>query len=173
LTSEQKSDIVLDFVRLNLGSYLRKIKKELNISIGTTQYQLDRLEKMGKIVSLKKPFYRSYYVASIRNYHYKTIMAVLIHERIGEILLYIIESGTPIQYDILKNVGITRPSVMWHLHRLINMNIIEELKHGKFKRYQLAGENRERMTGYILEIMEKYYPSLWDRWSSRITEFFQ
>jgi predicted transcriptional regulator len=135
LTSEQKSDIVLDFVRLNLGSYLRKIRKELNISIGTTQYQLDRLEKMGKIVSLKKPFYRSYYVASIRNYHYKTIMAVLIHERIGEILLYIIESGTPIQYDILKNVGITRPSVMWHLHRLINMNIIEELKHGKFKRY--------------------------------------
>ena len=64
-------------------------------------------------------------------------------------------------------------SVMWHLHRLINMNIIEKLKHGKFKRYQLAGENRERMTGYILEIMEKYYPSLWDRWSSRITEFFQ
>jgi hypothetical protein len=53
------------------------------------------------------------------------------------------------------------------------MNIIEELKHGKLKRYQLAGENRERMTRYILEIMEKYYPSLWDRRRSRITEFFQ
>lgn len=85
-------------------------------------------------------------------------MAVLTHERIGEILLYIIESGTPTQYDILKNVGITRPSVMWHLHRLINMNIIEELKHGKFKRYQLAGENREndeiytRNNGKVLSI---------------------
>lgn len=158
MTFEQKSDIVLDFVRLNPGSYLRKIKKELNISMGTTQYQLDRLEKMGKITSLKKPFYRNYYAASIRNYHDKTIMAVLTHERIGEILLYIIESGTPTQYDILKNVGITRPSVMWHLHRLINMNIIEELKHGKFKRYQLAGENREndeiytRNNGKVLSI---------------------
>lgn len=172
-TSEQKSGTVLDFVRQNPGSYLRKIRKELNISMGTTQYQLDRLERMGKITSLKKPFYRTYYSASISNDQDKIIMQVLTHERIREILLYIIESGAPTQNDILKNVGLTRPSVMWHLHRLINMNIIEELKHGKFKGYQLAGDDRERMSRYILEIMEKYYPSLWDKWSSRITEFFQ
>jgi predicted transcriptional regulator len=45
LSTELKWYAVLDFVQQNPGSHLRRIKKELNISMGTVQYQLDRLEK--------------------------------------------------------------------------------------------------------------------------------
>ena len=54
LHTELKYDAIRDFIQRNPGSHLRRIKKELNISMGTVQYQLNRLEKNGIITSSKR-----------------------------------------------------------------------------------------------------------------------
>ena len=59
LHTELKYDAIRDFIQRNPGSHLRRIKKELNISMGTVQYQLNRLENNGIITSSKRAFYRS------------------------------------------------------------------------------------------------------------------
>jgi hypothetical protein len=56
------------------------------------------------------------------------------------------------------------------MQRLIALNIIEEFKDGRYKRYRIIG-NQERWIN-MLAFMKNYYPSLWNKWSSRITEFF-
>lgn len=46
---EGTADMILRIIGSNPGSHLRKIKQDVNISMGTVQYHLDRLEKRGKI----------------------------------------------------------------------------------------------------------------------------
>jgi len=56
------------------------------------------------------------------------------------------------------------------MQRLIALDVIEEIKEGNYKRYRIIG-NHERWVN-MLAFMKNYYPSLWNKWSSRITEFF-
>ena len=58
--------------------------------MGTVQYHLYRLEKIGVVTSSKR-YYRSYFPVSINDEFDKKILEVLSHERIREILLLIIE----------------------------------------------------------------------------------
>ena len=48
------ADRVLRFIRENPSTHLRQIKKELGLAMGTIQYQLDRLEKAGRISSTSR-----------------------------------------------------------------------------------------------------------------------
>jgi len=51
---------VLCFIQDNPGCHLRRIKRSMNVSIGTIQYQLDKLEKMGRITSGRHGLYKYY-----------------------------------------------------------------------------------------------------------------
>ena len=44
---------ILQFIQQNPGLHLRKIKVRMHISMGTAQYHLDKLEKMGRITSTR------------------------------------------------------------------------------------------------------------------------
>ena len=70
-------DRVFEFIYNNPGSHFRKIKKELNLSVGTIQYQLNKLEKDGKIISIHHRFYKFYFPNGIFQDHEKQILQVL------------------------------------------------------------------------------------------------
>ena len=56
---------ILRFIQQNPGCHLRKIKVMMHISLGTTQYHLDRLEKMGRIASTRLGLYKHYFPIGI------------------------------------------------------------------------------------------------------------
>jgi len=53
---------------------------------------------------------------------------------------------------------------------LVALKITEEIKDGRYKRYRMSGTHERWIN--LLFFMKNYYPSLWNKWSSRITEFF-
>jgi predicted transcriptional regulator len=114
LTTELGRDVVLNFVIQNPGSHLRRIKKELNISMGTVQYQLDRLEKSDLITSSKRGFYRYYFPIEIKGFD-KDILEILAHETLSQIILFVIEQKHPSQSEIAKEVGTSHGSINWHM----------------------------------------------------------
>jgi predicted transcriptional regulator len=159
---------VLHFVQDNPGCHLRRVKRALGISMGTVQFQLDKLEKMGRITSTRRGFYKYYFPAGLFKENEKEILEVLTHETATKILMFIIEQKSPTQKDIVNNVRISARSVSWHVGRLIDLAIIRELKDGKYKRYQLKESN----PNYIITLLRNYYPSIWDKWSIRVVEMF-
>ncbi|MGA7978175.1 MAG: winged helix-turn-helix transcriptional regulator [Nitrososphaeraceae archaeon] len=169
LHTELKYDAIRDFIQRNPGSHLRRIKKELNISMGTVQYQLNRLEKNGIITSSKRGFYRYYFPVAIKGFD-REILEILSQDTVSQIIRFIIEKKIPTQIEIAKEVGISHASINWHMQRLIELDVIEEIKDGNYKRYRIIGKH-ERWVN-MLAFMKNYYPSLWNKWSSRITEFF-
>jgi len=56
---------ILQFIQQNPGCHLCKFKVMTHISLGTVQYHLDRLEKMGRITSTRLGLYKHYFPVGI------------------------------------------------------------------------------------------------------------
>ena len=165
--SDDTVDKVLCFIQDNPGCHLRRIKREIGISIGTVQYHLHKLEKMGRVTSSRRGLYKYYFPAGLFRENEKEILEVLTHETARKILMFIIEQKSPTQTDIVNSVRISARSISWHVGRLIALKMIREIKDGKYKRYQLQDDAKD-----ILTLLRSYYPNIWDKWSMRVVEMF-
>ena len=165
--SDDTVDKVLCFIQDNPGCHLRRIKREIGISMGTVQYHLHKLEKMGRVTSSRRGLYKYYFPAGLFRENEKEILEVLTHETARKILMFIIEQKSPTQTDIVNSVRISARSISWHVGRLIALKMIREIKDGKYKRYQLQDDAKD-----ILTLLRSYYPSVWDKWSMRVVEMF-
>ena len=165
--SDDTVDKVLSFIQDNPGCHLRRIKREIDISMGTVQYHLHKLEKMGRVTSTRRGLYKYYFPAGLFKENEKEILEVLTHETARKILMFIIEQKSPTQTDIVNSVRISARSISWHVGRLIALKMIREIKDGKYKRYQLQDDAKD-----ILTLLRSYYPSVWDKWSMRVVEMF-
>ena len=140
----------------------------MGISMGTVQYQLDKLEKKDRVTSTRRGLYKHYFPTGLFKDNEKDILEVLTDETARKILMFILEQKSPTQTDIVNNVSISARSISWHVGRLIALKIIREIRDGRYKRYELqAGDAK-----YILPLLRNYYPSIWDKWSMRIVEMF-
>jgi len=165
--SDATVDKVLYFIQDNPGCHLRRIKREIGISMGTVQYHLHKLEKMGRVTSTRRGLYKYYFPSGLFRENEKEILEVLTHETARKILMFIIEQKSPTQTDIVNSVRISARSISWHVGRLIALKMIREIKDGKYKRYQLQDDAKD-----ILTLLRSYYPNVWDKWSMRVVEMF-
>jgi predicted transcriptional regulator len=166
----ETSKRILQFIQNNPGCHLRKIREMIGISQGTVQYHTDRLEKMGRITSTRSGFYKYYFPVGIIQNNEKEILQILRQETARQILMFIVERQAPTQTDIVNSIGISASSVSWHMRRLIEFRLVEEIKEGKYKRYQL--QDRKVSSKYITALMRNYYPAIWEKWSDRLIEMF-
>lgn len=157
---------VLEYIQENPGSHLRKIKRDLTMSMGTVQYHLVLLEKQGKISSERHNLHKYYFPIGLFEQNEKDILKILNQETAREILMLVLEQQ-PTQTDIANIIKISSASVNWHIKRLIELGIIVEQKDGKFKRYTLGIDSK-----HIVSLMKNYHPNLWNRWSNRLAEMF-
>lgn len=160
------TDRILSFIRENPSCHLRKIKKELGLAMGTVQYHLDRLEKEGKITSQRHSLHKYYFAVGFEE-NEKMLLEVLSNETAREILMFIVERKNPSQTEIVDHIGISPASVNWHINRLEDSKIIDEVREGRFKRYKLRGDTR-----LIAAMLKNFYPTVWDKWSNRLAEMF-
>jgi predicted transcriptional regulator len=158
---------VIQFIQDHPGCHLRRIRNELEISMGTVQYHLARLEKAGRIASNRHGLFRYYFPIGVFQDNEKNLLEILSQETARDILIFIIEQKNPTQTDIVDRIGVSAASVSWHVGRLTKLGLISEIREGKYKRYQLNGDPRN-----LVSLMKNYYPTLWDRWSNRLAEMF-
>jgi predicted transcriptional regulator len=160
------TDRILSFIQENPSCHLRKIKKELDLAMGTVQYHLDKLEKAGRITSQKHGLHKYYFAVGFEE-NEKQLLEILSNETAREILMFIVERKSPSQTEIGEYIGISSASVNWHIMRLEDSKIIDEVREGRFKRYNLRGDSRQ-----VVAMLKNFYPSIWDRWSNRLAEMF-
>ena len=137
------------------------------MSMGTTQYHLNLLEKQGKVSSERHNLYKYYFPIGLFEQNQRDILKILNQETAREILLIILEKKNPTQTDIADTIGLSSASVNWHIKRLIELGLILENKDGKFKRYSFGID-----TKHIVSLMKNYHPNIWNKWSDRLAEMF-
>ncbi|MGI0063617.1 MAG: winged helix-turn-helix transcriptional regulator [Nitrosopumilaceae archaeon] len=157
---------VLQYIQENPGCHLRKIKRDLTMSMGTIQYHLVLLEKQGKVSSERHNLHKYYFPIGLFEQNEKDVLKILNQETAREILMTILEQK-PTQTDIANIIKISSASVNWHIKRLVELGLIVEQKDGKFKRYALGIDSK-----HIVSLMKNYHPNLWNKWSNRLAEMF-
>jgi len=159
-------DRILEYIKENPGCFLRQIKSQLGLSMGTTQYHLDYLVKSKKVASLRRGLRKLYFVNEISNGIKEShIFSVLSQETSREILLYIINHQNATPPDLIREIGISGASVSWHIKRLLDFKLIYESRSGKSKKYKLAADSE-----IILQAIRNFNPGFWDRWNDRLTD---
>lgn len=166
ITNELK---ILDYVKNNPGSHLRRIKNDLGFSMGTIQHYLRKLEKEEKINSSRNGLYKCFFVTGIFGDEEKDIIKYLNQDTPRRIILYIVQQDHPTQTDIAKELRVTSPTIKWNLNRLTSSKIITETKDGRYKRYSL----RSNIDPLVLtRLLKAHYPSLWSKWSDKLAEIY-
>ena len=157
---------IFTYIGEHPGCYLRQIKTDVGLAMGTTQYHLNQLIRAKKITSMRKGLRKFYFVSGVLyGPGGVNIIQVLSQETAREILFYIIEKKNPTQSDLIKRLGITGASTSWHIKRLLTLNLISESRTGKFKRYSLAADPE-----VVVKIVRSFNPGILEKWSSRLTD---
>jgi predicted transcriptional regulator len=163
-------DRVFDFIYNNPGSHFRKIKKELNLSVGTIQYQVNKLEKDGKIVSIPHRFYKFYFPNGVFQEHEKEILQVLNNPSLRNVLLLIVEKKNPSKQELVSFLNISYSSINWHLEQLISYGMIVEYRDGKLIRYSIKDD--VNYVPEIIKLLKNHYRNIWNNWANRLAEIF-
>ena len=163
-------DRVFDFIYNNPGSHFRKIKKELNLSVGTIQYQLNKLEKDGKIISIPHRFYKFYFPNGVFQDREKEILQVLNNPSLRNVLLLIVEKKNPSKQELVSILNISYSSINWHLEHLISYDMIVENRDGKLIRYSIKDD--VIYVPEIIKLLKNHYRNIWNNWSNRLAEIF-
>ena len=164
---EGNTSKVLHFIQENPGCHLRKIKRDLKLSMGTIQYHLNLLEQQGKVYSEKQNFHKYYFPIGLFEQNERNILKILNHDTAKEILMIILEKKEPTQSEIAQIMKISSAAVGWHVKRMKEHGLINEVQDGKSKRYLLAITPQE-----IISLMKNYHPNIWSKWSNRLAEIF-
>jgi predicted transcriptional regulator len=73
----ETAERILQFVHNNPGCHLRKIREMIQISQGTVQYHTDKLEKIGRITSIRSGLYKHYFPITVFQNNEKEILRIL------------------------------------------------------------------------------------------------
>jgi DNA-binding MarR family transcriptional regulator len=158
---------IFDYVGAHPGVHLRQICRELGLAMGDVQYHVHRLEREGRISSVRRGLYRFFYVATLFGDRQREVLSVLTLDTPRELLLSMIEKPGSGQDDLARAAAVSQPTVSWHLKRLVDLGIVEKQQMGRSITYSVAGSAAE-----IAAFIRSYHPTVWERWSSRLADIF-
>ena len=158
---------VLDFISSHPGVHLREICRALGLAMGAVQYHVQKLERDGRITSVRRGLYKFFYPANLFGERQRDVLSVLSLERPRELLLNIIDHPESTQETLAAATRVSQPTVSWHLKRLIELGIVGRRQEGRIVTYSVVGGGSE-----IATFIKTYHPTVWERWSSRLADIF-
>jgi predicted transcriptional regulator len=159
---------IFDYITAHPGVHLRQVCRELGLAMGDVQYHVHRLERDGRINSVRRGLYKFFYPSALFGEKQRDILSVLSLDTPRELLLNIIEKPCSSQDELARATMVSQPTVSWHLRRLIDQGILEKQQVGKSTTYRVVGSNAPEIAMFI----RSYHPTVWERWSSRLADIF-
>ena len=156
---------ILEFIRANPGTHLRKIKRELNLAMGVIQYHLYKLERERSILSVRHGLYKRFYADKGLGVQDREILNILSQETERDFVLYLIENPLASQKELSQFARISASSTNWHMGRLSRAGFVRPRREGGFVFYTVVGDRAR-----ILALLRSYHPRIWEIWAERLAD---
>ncbi|MDD4136641.1 MAG: winged helix-turn-helix transcriptional regulator [Methanoregula sp.] len=140
---------IYNFIRSRPGISFIELLQETRISRGALTYHLTIMQITGKIVILKDHGISSYFENSGKyDKGEQKVLKYLRQDTDKQILVAL--SGKPLmsRRDFEKILGVSGPTVTWHMKRLIDDGLLSLCKDGRFSRYVLSAGTRSCLEKY-------------------------
>jgi DNA-binding MarR family transcriptional regulator len=157
---------ILEFITSHPGVHLRGICRGLGLAMGDVQYHIRRLERDGRIASTRRGLYKFFYRSNLFGERQRDVLSVLSLDKPRELLLNIIEHPGSTQEELASATNVSRPTVSWHLKRLVNLGVLASRRDGRTVTYSVVSGSE------IATFVKTYHPYVWERWSSRLADIF-
>ncbi|MEW6069116.1 MAG: winged helix-turn-helix transcriptional regulator [Candidatus Thermoplasmatota archaeon] len=138
------------------GSYLREIQKALQLETGVLQYHLGYLEKKGLITVKEERYRKRYFPAGKIPYGDKDIISLLRQRILRRIVVYVLLNPRATYNQIAAQFTISHSTFSYHLKKLLESNVIKQIKEGAEPFYEVADEDK------IAKILITYKSSFLD-----------
>ena len=152
---------IYEVVREFAGCHFREIERKSNLSTGLVRYHLSFLAKQGLIKEDKDKNNIRYFPREFKSEN-KKLLGLLRQKSVREIVLFILAHSDCNHEQIVQTVKVSPSTVSWHLKKLIENNIITNVKTGRKTIYKLLIDEEEIIKLLII-YKESFLDSLVDK----------
>ena len=156
---------ILNFIKANPGTHLRRIKQDLNLAMGVIQYHLYKLERERSIVSVRHGLYKRFYAERDLRVEDHEILNILSQETERDIVLYLLKNPLATQKELSEFARISASSTSWHMKRLSEAGFVTARRERGFVFYAVTSDQAR-----ILALLRNYHPRIWERWAERLAD---
>ncbi|RLF51202.1 MAG: transcriptional regulator [Thermoplasmata archaeon] len=159
---------IYDLISKSPGLHKREIARELNMSLSTIDYHLHYLEKRAIVVAKMDGKYKRYFIAEKTEAEDKRIMPLLRQETPRRIIIFLLQNPKAIHKEICKHVKKAPSTVSFHLKKLIEAGILEEISLGKEKAYVVRTPEKiaDLLITYRSTFLDKAVDKFVDAWAA-------
>ena len=150
------------------GLHKREIARKLGMSLSTIDYHLHYMEKKQLVVSRMDGKYKRYFVSKEMGKGDKKIFSMLRQEMPRKIVMFILLNPRAIHKEICKHIKKAPSTVSFHMKKLIEAGVVEEISLGKEKAYVVRNEDRvaKLLMMYKSTFLDKAVDKFIDAWAS-------
>ena len=152
---------IYDVVRKFAGSHFREIERKSNLSAGSVKYHLSYLAHHGLIKEEKDGNNIRYFPIEFKS-ESKLLLGLLRQKTIRDIILFILTHNDCNHEHIVKSVNISPSTVSWHLKKLEDDKIVEFIKRGRKRFYNILID-KEEIINLLITYQESFLDSIVDR----------
>lgn len=136
LLEDETRQAIYETVKEDPGINLRALAEELDLAWGTLLHHLHKLEKAHMIVTKRYGKYRRCFLnGSTYSKDEKARLAALSTPSTARVAEYVLENPGSTQSEIGEALGVTPSTVLWHAKRLMDVELIETERDGRYVKY--------------------------------------
>ena len=143
---------VLELVRRFPGIHMRGIVREMEISTALATYHLKALTAEGRLRAVRAAGYVRYFPREgfrELSAQDRQALGLLRQTRPLEIVLALLEHGPLTHGELVEIVGGAKPTLTYHLHKLIDGGIVAKVPRGEERGFHLV--DPERLRGLLAQ----------------------
>ncbi len=157
---------IYELVKKHSGCHFRELERKSNFPTGVLKYHLDFLAKHNLIKREKDGNNIRYFLLDIHLENRK-LLSLLRQESIRKIILSILANQNCHHEDIVRFVNLSPSTVSWHIRKLVNAQIISQIKEGRKTTYKILIDKEE-----IIKILVAYKESFLDSLVNKTIEMW-
>jgi signal transduction histidine kinase/DNA-binding NarL/FixJ family response regulator len=146
----ENREAILSYISDNPGSHMRRIARDLDISLSTVRYHLVYLEKKGEVACQKQNNLKVYFLPGKLKPHEKKLIPILQQKHYRDIILALIETQGLTSSQIADKLSMGSSSASKYINLLEDKEILLHQKSGREKNYFINDEKT------IIELMTTY-----------------
>lgn len=154
---------IYEAVESSPGLHMRALAAQLDMAVSSIEYHLYHLVRTGHLATRESGGFKAYYLAEGIDRRDKDILYLIRQDAVRKVCadLALNEGATP--KEIRGRVGMSAPTLSFHLKKLREAGLIEETAEGRTKRVSLV--DPERVANLLVTYRASFMDGAVDRFA--------
>lgn len=154
---------IVEHVRDAPGLHLRALAEALQMPLSTLEYHCYHLVKHGHLDTRESGGFKAFFPGQGIDRRDKDILALVRHEAPRRIATYLLLTPGATPGDLKGAVGLSGPTLSFHLKKMRTGNLVREEAAGRTKRLYVV--DPERVAGVLVTYRKSFVDDVVDRFS--------